>query len=224
MPTELAEDVWWFDLGGVNVYLVDDGGTLTLIDAGTPWQGGRIVDGLRELGFGVADLDRVLVTHYDLDHVGGLTDLGGLTATIHVGAGDAPYVAGDRSPPAFDRKGLFQRLSGLFVDPPGNPVESVADGDRVGSFTVFETPGHTPGHVAYVSEELSLGVLGDLVREDGGRLAASPWFLSADTGAVRDSVRDLSGRSPDFEAAAMGHGTPFSRGGKDRLDELAGRL
>jgi len=31
MVTSLADDVWWFDLGGVNAYLVDDSGTATLI-------------------------------------------------------------------------------------------------------------------------------------------------------------------------------------------------
>ncbi|MFB6074715.1 MAG: MBL fold metallo-hydrolase [Haloarculaceae archaeon] len=224
MPTELADGVWWYDLGGVNAYLVDDGGTLTLVDAGMPWHGRRIVGGLGDLGYALGDLERVLVTHYDLDHVGGLAGLDGLSATIYVGAGDAPYVRGERAPPLANRKGAFQRLSGLLLDAPENTVEAVADGDTVGSFTVFETPGHTAGHVAYVSESLSLGVLGDLVRERDGELAASPWFLSADAAQIRESVRDLAARAPAFEVAAMGHGTPFKRRGSERLASLAATL
>ena len=34
MVTELLDDVWWFDLRGVNAYLVEDDETLTLVDAG----------------------------------------------------------------------------------------------------------------------------------------------------------------------------------------------
>lgn len=72
MATELAEGVWHLDLGIVNAALVDDGGTLTLVDAGRRGGVDALADELAETGHEMADVDRILVTHYDGDHVGGL--------------------------------------------------------------------------------------------------------------------------------------------------------
>ncbi|WP_276272863.1 MBL fold metallo-hydrolase [Haloarcula litorea] len=224
MPTPLTDGVWWYDLPGTNAYLVDDGGTLTLVDAGMPWHGSRLLTGIREADFAVQALDRVLVTHYDLDHVGGLSAFDHVDLTVHVGAADADLVTGERAPPLGNHKGALQRLTGPLVSAPDNPVEPVADGDTVGSFTVHETPGHTPGHVCFVSEALDTAFPGDLVREDGGQFVPSPWFISYDTDAVRRSIREFAERAPDFGAAGTGHGVPFSRGGRERFDRLVGRL
>ncbi|QLH83292.1 MBL fold metallo-hydrolase [Halosimplex pelagicum] len=224
MVTRLSAEAWWIELGGVNAYLVDDGGALTLVDAGMPWHGGRVLDAVVEAGFALGDLDRVLVTHYDLDHVGGLARLDGLDLTIYAGRGDAPLVAGRGTPPFSIPKGAFQRLVGPLITPPETEVVPLADGDEVGSFTAYETPGHTPGHVAYVSEDLGVAILGDLVRESDGDFDPSPWIISADTDEVRRSIRDLNEEAPAFEVAAPGHGVPFERGGHDRLVDLAGRL
>ena len=224
MPTELREDVWWLDLSGVNAYVVDDGGTVTLVDAGPVWDADAVLDGVVEAGYALADLDRVLVTHYDLDHVGGLSRLGGLDVTVYAGAGDAPLVAGTASPDLSSRKGLLQLLGSPLVGTPPDDVRSLADGDEVGSFTVYETPGHTPGHVAYVSESLGVAFVGDLVREANGELEASPWLLSDDTEAVERSIRTLADRMPDVTVLVPGHGVPFNEGGTDRLDDLATQL
>jgi glyoxylase-like metal-dependent hydrolase (beta-lactamase superfamily II) len=230
MVTRLADGVWWYDLGGVNAYLIDEaiasdgsGDGLTLVDAGMPWHGSRLVAGIGEAGYALADVDRILVTHYDLDHVGGLSAFDGVDATIYAGAADADFVTGRRRPPWRNHKGLFQRATAGFVTPPENPVERVADGDTVGTFTVYETPGHTPGHVAYVSEAASVGLLGDAVRESSGSLEPSPWFISYDTDAVDRSVTDLAERAPDFDVLGMGHGRPFQRDGRARLTEVARR-
>jgi len=224
MVTPLADALWWYDLTGTNAFLVDDGGTVTLVDGGLPWHGNTLIGGLHEAGFELRDIDRVLLTHFDVDHAGGLSAFDGADLTIYVGAADEPFVTGERAPPLSNHKGLIQRLGRPLVPAPDNPVETVADGDTVGSFTVYETPGHTPGHVCYVSESLSAAFLGDLVREADGKLHPSPWPVSYDTDAVAESVRSLTERAPDFETAAMGHGVPFARGGSDRLAELVAAL
>jgi glyoxylase-like metal-dependent hydrolase (beta-lactamase superfamily II) len=167
----------------------------------------------------------VLLTHYDLDHVGTLAALAPeLDAPVRAYGFDAQVLRGARKPPLRNHKGLIQRLGGLVTDPADLDVESIGDGERVGSFTAYHTPGHTPGHVEYVSEELGVALLGDLVSESDGRLTPSEWLISYDTGAVVASVRDLAERAPPFEVACVGHGDPLASGGGAALRRLAARL
>jgi glyoxylase-like metal-dependent hydrolase (beta-lactamase superfamily II) len=222
MVTELREGVWRIDCGSVNAYLADDD-VLTLVDAGTPRDAGTIRAAVEQAGFTVGDIERILVTHYDLDHVGTLSKLG-TDAPIYMGAGDVAFFLGDEKPPLGNRKGALQRVAGTLVASPRGEVHGVADGDEIGSFTAFHTPGHTPGHTAYVSEELSVAFVGDLVMERSGELKASPWYLSYDTDRVRESVHYLADQEPAVEVLAMGHGTPFVRDGAVRLAELGERL
>jgi glyoxylase-like metal-dependent hydrolase (beta-lactamase superfamily II) len=224
MVTRLAEDVWWYDLRGTNAYLVDDDGTLTLVDAGLPWWTDEIRRGLERVAGSPMDLDRILLTHFDLDHVGGLSALEDTGATIYVGKHDADYLTGLDAPSLISRKGAVQRLTNVVSQPPELAVERVADGFEIGSFTVFETPGHTSGHVAYVSEDLGAGFLGDLVQEADGELQASPWYLSEDRTQVMESVISLAERAPPFEILGMGHGEPLASDGSKRLFDLADRL
>lgn len=222
MVERLGESVWWVDCGGVNAFLVADD-ALTLVDAGMPGDAGTIRAAVREAGFTVDEVERVLLTHYDYDHVGALPALS-LDATVYAHPADAALLLGTRAPPLSNQKGLLQRVAGLRLSAPDVPVETVTEGDTVGSFSVYHTPGHSPGHLAFVSEELGVGVLGDLVREKGGRLRRPPWFFNYDSATVAASVVDLAARAPPFEVACVGHGEPLATGGRDALVRLAGTL
>ena len=223
MATEIADGVWRLDCGAVNAYLVFDD-VPTLVDAGTPWDEDAIRDGLDDAGVAVSEIGRVLLTHYDLDHVGTLAALTpALDAPVHAYGFDATLLRGDRNPPFRNHKGLIQRLGGLFTDLPELEIVGVHDGQEIGSFTAYHTPGHTPGHVAYVSEGLGVALLGDLVSESDGELRESGWVISYDTEAVAASVRDLAERAPPFEVACVGHGDPLASGGGDALAALARR-
>ena len=223
MVVELTERVWQFKLRGVNAYLVADD-VLTLVDAGTPLDEDAIRTGVIESGHEIGDIERVLLTHYDLDHVGALAGLEpGLDAPVYAGAFDGEILGGDRSPPLTNHKGALQRVLGPFVTEPSLSVRTVADGQTVGSFTAYHTPGHTPGHVAFASSDLGVGLLGDLVTESDGALEPSGWVISYDTDTVCDSIRSLADRAPAFDVACVGHGTPLT-GGRDALRALAREL
>jgi len=222
MAEQLAQRVWRLDLGNVNAYLVDDGGDLTLVDAGTPFDADDIVAEIGDAGFDVVDVDRVLITHYDIDHVGGLAKLTpDLKATVYAGDPDASWLTGEGSQPWLSFKGFVQHLLGLLVRTPDLSVERVAGEDTVGSFTVYETPGHTPGHLAFVSMRQSTAILGDCVREKGGQLAHMSRFLNYDTAEARRSVENLAARTPEFEVGCVGHGDPVTEGAAEDLVRLA---
>ncbi|PSQ42374.1 MBL fold hydrolase [Halobacteriales archaeon QS_9_68_42] len=221
MLTELRDDVWWYECKGVNAYLLADDDGLTVVDTGTPFDAARVEGAVDAAGYDPEVVSRVLLTHYDFDHVGSAAKLD-IDAPIYAGREDADLVTGERRPRLSGAKPLLQfALGPLVPDVPAGRIRRVDDGDEIGGFTAYHTPGHTPGHTAYVHEERGVAFLGDLVAERDGRLRPSPWFISYDVGRVRASIKDLSGRVPAFEAVCMGHGTPFKRDGGARLEELA---
>ena len=217
MVQQLTEGVWWVDLMGVNAYLVEDD-VLTLVDAGMPWHAGTIERAIEEIGYEPTDLTRVLVTHYDFDHVGGLSGL--RPSTIHAGERDADLVAKRQTPSFSNRKSAFQRMVGMFTQKPTAPVTPLRDGEEIGSFTAIATPGHTTGHVAYVSSELDVAFVGDLVTSDGSGLSPSPWYMTQDTDVNRESIEHLVEEMPAVDVVAPGHGPPLSDGGYGALAAL----
>lgn len=230
MAEEIAPGVWLLSLGwiepfGANAYLVDDD-ALTLVDAGMPLNARGIRPEIEATGAAVSDIERVLVTHYDLDHTGGLARLvPDLDAPVYIGDSDDRLLKGEWDPPWLHHKGLFHRaVRRAFSIPEELAVHSVADGDEIGGFTAHHTPGHNPGHTAYLHEGLGVGLLGDLVWEDDGRLTTPVWLDSYDMGTLRESVRRLAEEGQPFEIACMGHGQPLRAGGHDALRDLAARV
>lgn len=229
MAERLAEGVWHLDLGwpaplGANAFLVDDG-ELTLVDAGFPRNARRLRAELADAGADAADLDRVLLTHYDLDHVGGLSRLvPDLAAPAYLGEADLALLTGRWDPPWLHHKGLFHRgLRRLYRPPAGVELRPAADGEVIGGFTAHHTPGHNPGHMAYLHEDLGVGLLGDLAWSKPAGLVTPVWLDSYDLAALCESVRGLAERAPPFEVAGVGHGEPLRSGGREALRDLAAR-
>ncbi|WP_435317213.1 MBL fold metallo-hydrolase [Haloarchaeobius sp. TZWSO28] len=227
MTTELADGVWQISCRGVSAYLLEDGADLVLVDAGTPWDAGRIRAGVLDSGHVLGDVDRVVITHYDLDHVGALAKLApDLDAVVVAGEHTASVLRGDRRPDAPGFKGFLTRhLMRRLITLPDLPVEAVPDGEQTGSFTAFATPGHTPGHTCYVSSSLGVGLLGDLAQgTDDGTLERMNSFVDGDREQAGASIRSFAERAPAFEVACMGHGEPLRDQGDEQLRRLAARL
>ncbi len=230
MVRRLGEGLWLLNLGLVppfaaNGYLVDDG-DLTLVDPGLPYNRPRLRSQLADAGYAVAELDRVLVTHFDLEHSGGL---GLLTPEFdgpaYLGQADLAIANGGSPPDPRHHKGLYHRLLRSLVGlPDETSVEAVADGDEIGAFTAYHTPGHTPGHTVYVHEGTDSAFLGDLVWEENGKLTPPFWLDSYDMRGVRESVREFGERVPPFEVAAVAHGAPLIEDGRRALLDCSARL
>lgn len=197
-----------------NVYLVADDGW-TLVDGGWAGDEETVRGSLAAEGIGPVDVDRVLLTHYDVDHVGTLARLRPeLDCPVHIHEADAPYVAGDAVPPWTARPpfGVLHRLLYTRLELPDLPVRHVADGAEIGGFRAVHTPGHTPGHTVYVHDGLDAAFLGDLAVGWGDSLRAADRFTSYDRSAALASIERLLDRAAPFEYACPGHGPPLADG------------
>ncbi|GAB3457885.1 MBL fold metallo-hydrolase [Actinophytocola sediminis] len=181
IPLPLPNDA----LRAVNVYaLIDDAGELTMIDSGWALTEARDQLGraLRELGFGLGEVRRFLITHVHRDHYSHAVALRQEFGTrISLGAGERPsieaYVERTGLPmapqiAALRRLGATAQADALVAaGRRGNvtwehPDDWLEEGPIPLAGRVLDalaTPGHTRGHLVFVDHATGLLFGGDHV-------------------------------------------------------------
>lgn len=181
-----------------NPYLLIDPDGLTLIDAGLPGSHRKILRYMAGLGYAPKGLRRVIITHADFDHVGGLAALEAATgARIFASAVEAQAMAeGHASRPLKPRrrltKLLFDALAGLFKPAPVHADEYLSDGVTLpvlGGLRVVGTPGHTPGHISLFAPSLAILFCGDSIVSEETGLRGSRGANNWDQAKSDESVR-----------------------------------
>jgi glyoxylase-like metal-dependent hydrolase (beta-lactamase superfamily II) len=173
-------------------------GEAVVVDPGWPGEAERI-----QAALSGARCAAILVTHGDIDHIGGVEELASATgAPVHM--------------PAAER-GRLERPDdflpyGVDVSLPGHTPEVVLEGGEeleiAGiSFAVLSVPGHTEGHLAFAAEGclfsgdvLFAGSVGRTDREGG------------DWEALIASIRVLVDRLPPETIVYPGHGPATTLG------------
>lgn len=193
-----------FPPNSFNVYLLGD----VLVDARTRFDARGILKQLR--GESVA---AHALTHAHPDHQGSshriCEELG---VPFWVGAADADAATtGDLS--GTMPESVMSKFSQRTFTGPGHPVaRRLAEGDDVGGFTVLDTPGHSPGHVAFWRASDRVLVLGDVV------FGMNPFtgipglrppfdFFTRDVAENRRSAQKLADLEPAL--VCFGHGPPL---------------
>ncbi len=196
-----------------NPYLIIDPDGLTLIDTGLPGSHKKILKYMTGLGHKPTDLKRILLTHSDLDHVGGLAALKKASgARVYASAIEAEAIAkGEPSrriaPAQFTRR-IFMAVIGRFVK--ASPVrvdEILSEGQilpMLGGLKVVETAGHTPGHLSFFASSAGILFVGDSIVADGTGLHGSRPSLSWDVNKAAESVRKQTALNPRI--VCSGHG------------------
>jgi glyoxylase-like metal-dependent hydrolase (beta-lactamase superfamily II) len=130
--------------GIVNIFLVEDGEGITVVDTALPKSTKHVVRAAGVIG---KPITRIVLTHAHDDHVGSLDELHAALpdAKIYMTARDARLLAGDKS---LDADEPQDKLRGGLKGQKTVPDVLVEDGDSIGSLKVIFTPGHTPGHMA----------------------------------------------------------------------------
>jgi glyoxylase-like metal-dependent hydrolase (beta-lactamase superfamily II) len=163
----------------VNWYLVEDGGRLTAVDAGLPGFKRSLATDVAALGFGLGDIDAVILTHSDPDHTGVAKAMHEAGARVLIHSTDEPKLrkpgpkSGDAKPINMLRElwrpSLWRLIGSLLLAGGARPTrisddETFGDGDALdvpGRPRVIPTPGHTPGHCAFHFEQHGALFVGD---------------------------------------------------------------
>lgn len=214
----VAPDLHWIDLGAVNVYLWTGPGGPSLIDAGMPGSVDKLIAELRTLGIAPADLRRILVTHGDLDHIGGLKRLQAQSqALICCHAVEETYARGHKLKPAppsvlgYLTRPLFLLIDRIYKPGATRIDELVIEGHVTPEgFTILHTPGHSPGHMALWHKERGLLIAGDALNNRNGKLGAPPPIVTPKLAMARESIVKLG--KLNYEVACFGHGPPLRSG------------
>ncbi|MFP4632671.1 MAG: MBL fold metallo-hydrolase [Halobacteriales archaeon] len=166
----------------------------------------RVGDVLVDVGLSadrLPDVDRVLVTHGHVDHVGCLRDYVERSgADVYLHPRERDYVFGRRS--VMDRAAREMGLSEAFYDVDFVGVEEGDYLDFGPGFRVLHTPGHTPGSVSFYVDEHDAVFVGDVVSGDG----APGSTAGGDSEALARSIDRL--RALDVDVVYPGHGSPLT--------------
>jgi glyoxylase-like metal-dependent hydrolase (beta-lactamase superfamily II) len=152
----------------VNLYLIIDADGLTLIDAGLVRSGKKILRYIASLGHTPHDLRRIVITHSDGDHVGGLAALKAASgARVYASPIEAKAIAAGSVSRELKLRGLVKWLYETvpwFKVEPATVDETLTDGQVLpvlGGLRVVETPGHTPGHISLFAPSARILFVGD---------------------------------------------------------------
>ena len=189
----------------------DAAGRAALIDPGG--EAGRL---LAEVAARGLTLEKILLTHGHLDHVGAALELRDALGIPIVGPQREEQFWLDMLP----------QQAELFGFPPAEaftPDQWLSDGDRVevGSlrFDVLHCPGHTPGHVVFFQPDARLAFVGDVLFK--GSIGRTD-FPRGDHAALINAIREKLFPLGDDVRFVPGHGAMSTFGHERRENPFVG--
>ncbi len=205
-----------------------------LVDAGYSGQYDTIRDACINEGIHFEDINKIIITHQDLDHFGGLPEI--LEASknkIEVMAheNDKPYIQGEKplvrlnsnfinSMPE-DRRKMVKQMFENFV--PVNIETTLSDNQELpycGGITVIHTPGHTPGHLCLYHKMSKTMIVGDAMNiVDGNLVGPRKEILEdGDYKIAMDSLKKLL--KFDIKNIVTYHGGLYTNNPHESIEKL----
>lgn len=160
----------------INCYLVEEEDTLTLIDAALPYSAKGILTAAEEIG---KPISKIVLTHAHQDHTGALDLLKEQfpNTCVYISKRDSRLLNGDRSLDEHEDQSPIK--GGVPKKLQTRAAVLLEDGDKIGSLTAIETPGHTPGSMSFLDTRTNALFTGDAIITKGKMAVAgdlNPWF------------------------------------------------
>ena len=241
---EVAEGVFFLRTLIVNLFIVREGSSWILVDAGLGGYAPTIRAAAADCLGGEDPPSGVVLTHGHFDHVGSLPHLlEAWDVPVYAHKLERPYLTGRSSYPPPDPLaggGAMTLLSRLFPRGPidiGQHLQALEEGQPVPgapSWRWIHTPGHTPGHVSLFRERDRVLIAGDAVttvRQESAlavalqrrELHGPPAYYTQNWRAAAESVGRLAALEPEHLLA--GHGEPLQGAeARDGLRRLGARF
>ena len=231
--SEVAPDVFKFDSGPFNFYVIRDGGRLTVVDAAFPGHYPVLRNGLASIGHTMNDIEAIILTHAHADHIGFAERVRKETGIpVFVHKNDVSLASRPLALPWFGLLSNAWRpytatmlgvatLNGVFSLARITKLRSFSDGDVLdvpGRPQVLHAPGHTPGEVVFILENRQTLISGDtLVTRN---LLTGQHGHPQLTGPVLDGDYQQANRSLDL-LRELGHVTMLPGHGKPWVGNMA---
>jgi len=180
-PSEIIRDI--YIVGGPDITDGRDGcvyllslGELVLIDTGAGWSVEKIVKNIERFGFDCKSLNKIILTHCHIDHIGGVPEIKKrFGSKIYIHKLDAPPL--ENGDPILTAASWYQTsFPPTQVDVKFNlPEEILTIGEQ--KLICLHTPGHTPGSICIYLDRDGKRILfaqdlhGPLLSEFGSNLA-----------------------------------------------------
>ena len=232
---QLAPSIHRLGNGLVNAYLVEEGGLVTIIDAGLPGYWAALPGELAAMGRTLDDVRALILTHGHSDHIGFAERMRRERAVIPrvheldaaLARGEVPNPAkgmGPIRPMALIRFLAYGARRGALRTATLGEVSVYADGttlDVPGAPRVIHVPGHTPGSAALHVAAAGALFVGDAFATiavttgaTGPRIAP----FTADEATALASLGRLEG--VDAGLVLPGHGQPWRAGIAEAVREV----
>lgn len=165
--------------------LLWDDDTVVIVDAGIPNSLHQIKKAMEEVNVPFGMLNKIIVTHQDIDHIGCISEIRDELPDLEVFAheDDKPYIQGEKklvrlnsnfmnrinALPKEEREKILEMFENLHVE----VNRTLTDGEELaycGGIIVIHTPGHTPGHICLYHKKSKTLIVGDAMNVIDGQL------------------------------------------------------
>ncbi|MEE9412228.1 MAG: MBL fold metallo-hydrolase [Methylococcales bacterium] len=163
-------------------------------------------------------IDKILVTHPHVDHVGAVLEL---AQTL-----DVPII-GPHTDDQFwiDNLLVQSKMFGVPCSGKFTPQRWLEQGDQVAvgnlQFDVYHCPGHTPGHVVFVEKQHKIAFVGDVLFK--GSIGRTD-FPKGDHATLLSSIKNRLWLLDDDIQFVPGHGPMSTIGEEKRTNPFVGDI